>query len=163
MTENSLYAINQVRPCYITPEELEVSKATITLYTKHFRKELNATKFRIQLQCEKWHCGQLDDSRIYYTVAGITSDLFISPEHCRTLAKGASVNLKGTALARNRIPRLQLLKSLAIQPAPVGTNIKQKDGFLVIPLLTTCRKPLWNSRWKLEKCYLLWNWYYLVL
>ena len=34
MTENSLYAINQVRPCHITPEELEVSKATITLYTK---------------------------------------------------------------------------------------------------------------------------------
>ena len=40
MTENSLYAINQVRPCHIRPEELEVSKATITLYTKHFRKEL---------------------------------------------------------------------------------------------------------------------------
>ena len=49
MTENSLYGINQVRPCHITPEELEVSKATITLYTKHFRKELNATKCRI------WH------------------------------------------------------------------------------------------------------------
>ena len=31
MTENSLYANNQVRPCHITPEELEVSKATITL------------------------------------------------------------------------------------------------------------------------------------
>ena len=25
MTENSLYAINQVRPCHITPEELDVS------------------------------------------------------------------------------------------------------------------------------------------
>ena len=37
MTENSLYAINQVRPCHITPEELEVSKATITLYTKVVR------------------------------------------------------------------------------------------------------------------------------
>ena len=55
MTENSLYAINQVRPCHITPEELEVSKATITLYTEHFRKELNATKCRIQHQREKWH------------------------------------------------------------------------------------------------------------
>ena len=53
MTENSLYAINQVRPCHITPEELEVSKATITFYTKHFRKELDATKCRIQHQREK--------------------------------------------------------------------------------------------------------------
>ena len=42
MTDNTLYAINQVRPCHITPEELEISKAKIVLYTKHFRKDLNA-------------------------------------------------------------------------------------------------------------------------
>ena len=53
MTEDSLYAINRKRPCHITPEELEVSKATITLYIKHFRKELNSTKCRIQHQREK--------------------------------------------------------------------------------------------------------------
>ena len=52
-TESSLYAINQVRPCHITAEELEVSTATMTLYTKHFWKELNATKCRIRHQCEK--------------------------------------------------------------------------------------------------------------
>ena len=44
MTENNLYAINQVRSCHITPEELEISKAKVVLYTKHFRKDLNATK-----------------------------------------------------------------------------------------------------------------------
>ena len=27
MTENTLYAINQVRPCHVTPEKLELSKA----------------------------------------------------------------------------------------------------------------------------------------
>ena len=48
MTENTLYAHNQIRPCHITPEELEISNARITLYTKDFRKELNATKCRIQ-------------------------------------------------------------------------------------------------------------------
>ena len=53
MTENSLYVINQVRPCHITAEELEVGEATITLHTKHFRKELNATKCRLQHQREK--------------------------------------------------------------------------------------------------------------
>ena len=95
MTENSLYAINQARPCHITPEELEVSKATITLYTKHFRKELNATKCRIQHQREKWHCGLFDHISIDHTIAGTTSDLIISLEHCRKLAKGASINLQG--------------------------------------------------------------------
>ena len=39
MTENTLYAINQVRPCHITPEELEISKAEIVLYTKRLKKE----------------------------------------------------------------------------------------------------------------------------
>ena len=48
MTENTLYAINQVRPCHITPEDLKISKAKVVLYTKHFRKELNATKCRVQ-------------------------------------------------------------------------------------------------------------------
>ena len=41
MTENTLYALNQVRQCDITPEE--ISQMKIILYTKHFRKELNAT------------------------------------------------------------------------------------------------------------------------
>ena len=95
MTENSFYAINQVRPCHITLEELEISKTTNKLYTKHFRKELNATKCRIRHQRKKWHCGHLDHSSIDHTVAGITSDLIILPEHCRTIAKGARINLQG--------------------------------------------------------------------
>ena len=31
MTESTLHAINQVRPCHITPEELEISKAQVVL------------------------------------------------------------------------------------------------------------------------------------
>ena len=56
MTENTLYALNQVRQCHITREELEISRKKIILHTKHFRKELNATKCRLQHQREKWHC-----------------------------------------------------------------------------------------------------------
>ena len=86
-TENTLYALNQVRQCHLTPEELETSQTKIILYTKHFRKELIATKCRIQHQREKWHCGHHDHSSIDHTIAGITSDLVISPEQCRSLAK----------------------------------------------------------------------------
>ena len=64
INENTFYVINQVRPCYITPEELEISKAKVVLYTKHFRKELNATKNQVQHQREKWHCGHHDNSSI---------------------------------------------------------------------------------------------------
>ena len=73
MTENTLYALNQVRQCHITPEELEISQTKIILYTKRFRKELNATKCRIQHLREKWHCGHNDHSSINHTITGITS------------------------------------------------------------------------------------------
>ena len=99
MTENTLHALNQVRQCHITPEELEISQTKIILYTKHFRKELNATKCRIQHQREKWHCGHNDHSSIAHTIAGITSDLVISPEQCRSLAKGKSIYLADQFLA----------------------------------------------------------------
>ena len=38
MTENTLHALNPVRQCHITPEELEISRTKIILYTKHFQK-----------------------------------------------------------------------------------------------------------------------------
>ena len=93
MTGSTLYALNHVRQSHITLEELEISQTKIILYTKHFRKELNATKCRIQHQREKWHCGHNDHSSIDHTIAGITSNLVISPEQCRSLAKRKMIHL----------------------------------------------------------------------
>ena len=36
MTEDNLYALNQVSERNITPENLEVSRANLTIYTNHF-------------------------------------------------------------------------------------------------------------------------------
>ena len=99
LTENTLYALNQVPNCHNTPEESEISQTKIILYTEHFRKELNATKCRIQHQREKWHCGHNDHSSINHTIPGKTSDLVISPEQCRSLAKGKSIYLADQFLA----------------------------------------------------------------
>ena len=93
LTENNFYENIQVQPCHITPQEYEISNARVTLYTKHFRKELNSTKCQFQHQREKWHCGHLNHSSIDHTFAGITSDLIISPEHCRTLREGSQHQL----------------------------------------------------------------------
>ena len=54
MIENTLYALNQVQQCQITPEELAISQTKIILYTKHFRKEFKARKGRIKHHREKW-------------------------------------------------------------------------------------------------------------
>ena len=55
MTENNLYALNHVSKCNHAPENLEVSRAIITMYTKHFRQEINATVCRVKYQSEQWH------------------------------------------------------------------------------------------------------------
>ena len=98
MTEKTLYAINQVRPCHIKPKEMKKSSAKAVLYTKHFTKELNATKCRVKHQREKWHCRHHDLSIIDHTIAGITSDIVNSPEQCRTLAKGKEITLLGHSI-----------------------------------------------------------------
>ena len=45
MTENKLYALNQVSKSNIAAENLEISRAEITMYTKHFRQQINATGY----------------------------------------------------------------------------------------------------------------------
>ena len=77
---------------------VERSKAKVVLYTKLFRKELNAKKYQVQHQQEKWHCRHHDHSSIDHTIAGFTSDIVVSPEQCRTLAKGKDITLLGHSI-----------------------------------------------------------------
>ena len=62
MTENNLYALNQVSKCNLAPENLEVSRAKITMYTKRFRQKIKATVCRVKYHSGQWHCGSGDDS-----------------------------------------------------------------------------------------------------
>ena len=118
MTENSLYTKNQLRPCHITPEELEISEAKTTLFEKPFRKELNAIKSRIQHQREM-ALRQSDHSSIDHTFAGITIDSIISPEHCRTLAKAGSINLQGHWIGAEGDTKTPVVK---VSGDPTGSN-----------------------------------------
>ena len=99
MTENNRYALNQVFKCNIAPENLEVSRGKVTMYTKHFRQEINATVCRVKYQSERWHCGFGDDSsKDAHHTGGITIDLTVTSSQCRTLAKRVSINLKDETL-----------------------------------------------------------------
>ena len=99
MRENNFYALNQVSKCNIAPENLEVSRAKITMYTKHFGQEINATVCRVKYQNEQWHCGLGDDSSMDVHHSGeITIDLTVTASQCRTLAKGGSITLKDETL-----------------------------------------------------------------
>ena len=99
MTENNIYALNQVSKCNIAPENLEVNRAKITMYTKHFRQEINATVCSIKYQLEQRHCSFGDDSSMdAHHTGGITIDLSVRASQCRTLTRGGSITLKDETL-----------------------------------------------------------------
>ena len=50
MTENNLYSLNQVKPCNMAPQNIQMKDVKLTMYTKHFRTESNATVCRIKHQ-----------------------------------------------------------------------------------------------------------------
>ena len=151
VTENTLYALNQVRPIHITPEELEVSKAIIVLYTKHFRKEFNATKCQVRHQREKWHCGHHDHSSIDHTIAGITSDIVISPEQCRTLAKGRNITFHGHSINFGFDTKIPIVKtygdtSYDYRNECDGKGWINRDTFLRHMQTTTLKVTLENGK-----------------
>ena len=92
------YALNQVEQCNVAPENLEVSRASVTLNTKHFRRTINATMCRVKHQSEEWHCGYHDHSSMSTLHDGITSDLSLSPETCKAMGEGKEVRILGQPL-----------------------------------------------------------------
>ena len=111
MTEKNLHALNHVSKCNIALENLEVSRTKITMYTKHFRQEINATVCRVKYQSEEWHCGFGDDSSMdAHHTGGITIDLTVTASQCRTLAKGGSITLKDETLEFKKGVRTTVVK-----------------------------------------------------
>ena len=111
MTDINLSALNQVSKCNVAAENLEVSKAEITMYTKHFRQEINATVCRVKYHTEQWHCSFGDDSSMdAHHTGGITIDLTVTASQCRTLAKGGSITLKDERLEFEKGVKTTVLK-----------------------------------------------------
>ena len=93
MTENKLYALNQVRPCHVSPENIEMNPAVITIYTKHFRTDFNATMCRLKHSRFKWQCGYHDHASIDAEQNTITSDIDLSPEQCRRAREEGKIQI----------------------------------------------------------------------
>ena len=111
MTENRLYALNQVKPCLTSPENLETSTASVTLYTKHFRRTVNATMCRVKHQREKWYCGNKDHSSMDNWQYGLTTDVDLSSAQCKLLAEGKSINVMGQDIHGEKGKKIQIVKN----------------------------------------------------
>ena len=93
MSENNLYSLNQVKPCNVAPENIDMSYAKIKMYTKHFRTEINATICSVKHQRNRFYCGMHDHSNIDIKQKTITSYLDLSPAQCRLAAEGSPITL----------------------------------------------------------------------
>ena len=93
MTENNLFLLNQVKPCNMAPQNIEMNDVKLTIYTKHFRTEINATICRIKHQRNRFYCGMHEHTSIDIEIAQITSDFDLTPENCKQASEGISLIL----------------------------------------------------------------------
>ena len=128
MTENNHYTLNQVSKCNVSPENLEVSRAKITMYKKHSRQELNATVCRVEYQSEQWLCGFGDDSSMEaHHTGGKTIDVTVTASQCRTLAKGGSITLKGETLEFKKEVKTTVVKQKGFDDDGADLSDKYKN------------------------------------
>ena len=147
------------------PEEMKYTQTKIIMCTKHYPKEQNATKYRRQHQSEKWHSGHNDHSSIDHTIAGITSDLVISPEQCRSLAKWKIMYLGDQFLEVEYDTKNPIVKKTVLRVIIVDTIATHVVGLPVIPSSLICNGRHQKSecrRWKfypilLKYCHVHWK------
>ena len=93
MTENNLYSLNQVKPFTMALQNFQMNDVKLTMCTKHFGTEIDATICRIKHQRNKFHCGMHDHTSMDIEQPQITSDIDLTPEQCKQASEGRSLTL----------------------------------------------------------------------
>ena len=97
--DNRMYSLNKVAECKISPENLYVIPATITLYQKNYRTDLSATKCSVKVHEFRYNCGMFSHTSYVHDQNIITYDMIDTPERCRLASK--SKKIKITAFDEN--------------------------------------------------------------
>ena len=93
MTKNNLLSLNQVKPCNMAPQNIQMNEVKLTMYTKHFRTEINATICRFKHQWNRFYCGMHDHTSMDFEQPQITSDIDLTLEQCKQASEGRSLTL----------------------------------------------------------------------
>ena len=91
MKESKMYALNQVAQCNIKPENIKVAPATVTLYQRSYRTQVEAVMCRVKSQALRCHCGFLPHSSLAYDQISLTIDVIVTPENCRLANKTGKI------------------------------------------------------------------------
>ena len=81
--DNRMYSLNEVADCKITPENLYVTPAAITLHQKNYGTDLSATTCSVKANVFRHNCGMISHSSYVHTQKSIRYDLIVTPEMCR--------------------------------------------------------------------------------
>ena len=79
MKENKMYSLNQVAPCSISPENIDMRNVRVTLYQRSYRTFVKAVMCSVRVSVLKYHCGMFSHSSIVHDAPLITYNLIVSP------------------------------------------------------------------------------------
>ena len=93
MTETNPYSLNHFKPCNKAPQKIELNDIKLTMYTKHFRTENNATICRNKHQRNEFYSRMHDHTSMDIKQPQITSDIDLTLEQCKQASEGRSLTL----------------------------------------------------------------------
>ena len=87
MQHNRMHSLNNVAGGKISPENLYVAPATITLYQKNYRSDMSATICSVKVEFFRYNCGMFSHTPCVHYQRSITYDMIVTPEMCRLASK----------------------------------------------------------------------------
>ena len=93
MQDSRIFALNKVKKCEITPENIETSQVRVTLFYRSYKGKMNAKMCSVKHKLDKYWCGHLSHTAISHDSASITKDLVLTPEMCEEALKTQSITL----------------------------------------------------------------------
>ena len=82
MKENKMYALTQVSPCKISPENIQMVDTHVTLYHRSYRTFVQALMCKVTAMLIRYDCVMFSHSSIVHNASIIIYDIIVSPEQC---------------------------------------------------------------------------------
>ena len=87
MQDNRMYSLNKVAECKISPQNLRIAPATITLYQKNYRTDLSAIMCSVKVHIFRYNCGMFSHTSYVHDQNSVTYDMIVTLEICRLAPK----------------------------------------------------------------------------
>ena len=94
MEQNRMYTLNNVAPCKISPENVEILPASVRVYQRSYRTTVLATMCRKKVMPIRFNCGMYSHSSIVHNQATLTYDMIVDPNDCKKAEKSKEISIK---------------------------------------------------------------------